>query len=202
MSNSPIAIVGISDDGLETASPAVRRRVEQAEVIFGAERALALLPESIKGERRALSGDLQELTAQLEAAGDRPAAMLVFGDPMFYGLARYVTDKLGKDRFEVIPHVSSMQLAFARVMESWDEAYLTSLDSRPLEAVIERIRTAEKVGLFTTDAIGPKEVAAALLARGIDYFNAYVCENLGAKDEPSRAVRFRKWLSIGSIRST
>ncbi|MEM6798119.1 MAG: precorrin-6y C5,15-methyltransferase (decarboxylating) subunit CbiE [Planctomycetota bacterium] len=179
----PIAIIGISDDGLETASPAVRQRVTEAEILFGSERALALLPAEIAGDRRPLSGDLDELSSQLASVGDRPTAMLVFGDPMFYGLARYVTERLGKDRFEVIPHVSSMQLAFARVMESWDEAYLTSVDSRPLDAVVERIRTAEKVGLFTSDATGPKEIAQALLDRGIDYFNAYVCENLGAKDE-------------------
>ncbi|MEM8864565.1 MAG: precorrin-6y C5,15-methyltransferase (decarboxylating) subunit CbiE [Planctomycetota bacterium] len=178
-----IAIIGIGDDGLDAASPKVRKRVEQAEVLFGSDRALALLPESAAGERRPLSGDLDELAGQLESVGDRSAAMLVFGDPMFYGLARYVTERLGKDRFEVIPHVSSMQLAFARVTETWDEAYLTSLDSKPLDAVLERIRTAEKVGLFTTDDCGPQQVASALLDRGIDYFNVYVCEDLGARNE-------------------
>lgn len=182
MSN-PIAIIGIGDDGLDAASPTVRQRIEQADVLLGNDRALALVPSAAKGERTQLSGDLDELAAQLEAVGDRSAAMLVFGDPMFYGLARYVSQRLGKERFEVIPHVSSMQLAFARVMESWDEAYLTSLDNKPLETVIERIRTSEKVGLFTSDQCGPADVAQALLDRGIDYFHAYVCENLGAKDE-------------------
>src|SRR6185295_20359938 len=46
-----------------------------------------------------------------------------------------------------------------------------------------KIRTAQKVGLFTTDKSGPAEVAKALLQRRIDYFTAYVCENLGARDE-------------------
>ena len=53
------------------------------------------------------------------------------------------------------PHVSSMQLAFARVKESWEDAYLTSLAGRPIEAVIDRIRTAEKVGLFSSDELPP-----------------------------------------------
>ncbi len=62
-------------------------------------------------------------------------------------MARYLCDRLGKDSFEVVPHVSSMQLAFARIKESWEDAYLTNLAGRPIEAVIDRIRTAEKVGL-------------------------------------------------------
>ena len=76
-----------------------------------------------------------------------------------------------------------MQLAFARVMETWEEAYLTDLAKHPLDAVLEKIRTAQKVGLFTTDQCGPADVAKALLERRIDYFTAYVCENLGARDE-------------------
>ena len=77
------------------------------------------------------------------------------GDPLFYGVARYLCDRLGKDRFEVMPHVSSMQLAFARIKESWEDAYLTNLAGRPIEAVIDRIRTAEKIGLFSSDEWPP-----------------------------------------------
>jgi precorrin-6Y C5,15-methyltransferase (decarboxylating) len=109
--------------------------------------------------------------------------VLASGDPLFYGVARYLCDKLGKDRFEVIPHVSSMQLAFARVKESWEEAFLTDLANRALPGALEQIRSAEKVGLFTTESCPPAKVARALLSSGIDYFTAYVCENLGSPDE-------------------
>jgi precorrin-6Y C5,15-methyltransferase (decarboxylating) len=37
--------------------------------------------------------------------------------------------------------------------------------------------------LFTTEEASPPAVARELLARGIDYFRAYVCENLGGPDE-------------------
>jgi precorrin-6Y C5,15-methyltransferase (decarboxylating) len=105
------------------------------------------------------------------------------GDPLFYGISRFLGERLGKDRFEVVPHVSSMQLAFARVKESWDEAYLTNLANHSIEHVVERIRTAEKVGLFTTDENPPSRLASELLRRGIDYFTGFVCENLGSPDE-------------------
>ena len=81
-----------------------------------------------------------------EALGAGRPVLVSGGDPLFYGVARYLCDRLGKDQFEVVPHVSSMQLAFARVKESWEDAYLTNLAGRPLEAVLDRIRTAEKVG--------------------------------------------------------
>jgi precorrin-6Y C5,15-methyltransferase (decarboxylating) len=76
-----------------------------------------------------------------------------------------------------------MQLAFARVKESWEEAFLTNLAGHSLGSVSEMIRGAEKVGLFTSDDCGPSAVAQALLDEGIDYFTGYVCENLGSPDE-------------------
>lgn len=181
--SNKIAVIGIGDDGIGAAPPAVRQRILDAELVLGSDRALKLLPEECQAERRPLSGDLDEVASQLEAVGGRRTVVLIFGDPMFYGLARYVTEKIGKDRFDVVPHVSSMQLAFARVMESWDEAYLTNLANHPLESILERVRTAQKVGLFTSPQQPPNQVAKALLAKGIDYFHAYVCENLGARDE-------------------
>src|SRR5262249_13444786 len=128
--------------------------------------------------------DLQEVVRTLEAnLGRKRMVVVAGGDPLFYGVARYLCDRLGKDRFEVLPHVSSMQLAFARIKESWEEAYLTNLATHPLETVLDRIRTAETVGLFTSEAEGPTQVARTLLASGLDYFRAYVCENLGGPDE-------------------
>src|SRR5690606_25551061 len=55
--------------------------------------------------------------------------------------------------------------------------------TQPLDRVVDNIRTAERVGLFTTESLSPAVVASALLDRRIDYFTAYVCENLGTPDE-------------------
>ena len=109
--------------------------------------------------------------------------ILASGDPLFYGMARYLCEHLGKERFEVLPHVSSMQMAFARVKESWDGAYLTNLANQSIDVVVEGIRTAQKVGIFTTQETPPSAVARGCLERNIDYFTAYVCENLGSPDE-------------------
>ncbi len=176
-----IYIIGIGDDGLGGITQNARNLIESAEVLVGTSSSLSLAP----GEKQhvVVGENLDEAVAALEKLSSQKAVVLASGDPLFYGVARYLCDKLGKDRFEVLPHVSSMQLAFARVKESWDEAYLTNLSNHKLPAVLERIRVAEKVGLFTSGEQSPSAVVAALLERGIDYFTCYVCENLGSPDE-------------------
>lgn len=177
-----VHIVGIGDDGVEGLTAQARRIVEAADVLVGPESCASLVPASIRG-RLAAAANLEELVDRIEAAGPRRVVVLASGDPLFYGTARYVCSKLGKDRFEVVPHVSSMQLAFARVKESWEEAFLANLSGQSLERVIDRVRSSETAGLFTSDQWPAPAVARALLDEGIDYFQAYVCENLGSPDE-------------------
>ncbi len=80
-----IHVIGIGDDGLEAVTGAVRQTIADAEVLLGTDRTLALVPKS-KAERHTISGDLNQLVATIEKAGDKRVALLIYGDPMFYGL--------------------------------------------------------------------------------------------------------------------
>lgn len=200
-----IRIVGIGDDGYEGLTGHARQLVQSASQLIGTPELLRQIPPT-RGERIVIDGDLDNLRQTIDqcvpsssqgkqAAGlatggpesvDLPTGGLVLlasGDPLFYGITRFLFDKVGKEQFEVVPHVSSMQLAFARVKESWDDAYLASLATESLDRVVDRIRTAERVGLFTTESASPSVIASALLDRRIDYFTAYVCEDLGTPAE-------------------
>jgi precorrin-6Y C5,15-methyltransferase (decarboxylating) len=178
-----IYIVGVGGDGLAGLTSRARELVAGADLLVGSDGALRLLPE-VNAERVRIGSDLGEVTEKLRANfGQKRIVVVATGDPLFYGVARYLCDRLGKERFEVLPHVSSMQLAFARVKETWEEAYLTDLSVRTLDDVLDRIRTVKTVGLFTSETYHPARIARELLVRGLDYFRAYVCENLGGRDE-------------------
>jgi precorrin-6Y C5,15-methyltransferase (decarboxylating) len=181
--DTKIHIIGVGSDGLSGLAGKPRELLQSADLILGSEPTLNLVPE-LAAQRLAIGANLPEVVQTLEAyLGKKRMIVVAGGDPLFYGVARYLCDKLGKDRFEVWPHVSSMQLAFARIKESWEEAYLTNLATHSLESVLDRIRTADTVGIFTSEEDNPSTIAKHLLARGLDYFRAFVCENLGAPDE-------------------
>jgi precorrin-6B C5,15-methyltransferase / cobalt-precorrin-6B C5,C15-methyltransferase len=180
--NEKITIIGIGDDGFEGLTRHALDLIQSAGTLFGPANLLAKVPPG-NFQCVPLSADLDQASQSIASHTKGPLVMLASGDPLFYGVARYLCDRLGKERFEVVPHVSSMQLAFARVKESWDEAYLSNLASQNLTHVISRIRGAQKVGLFTTDDAPPNRIAEVLLEQGVDYFTIYVCENLGSPDE-------------------
>jgi len=181
---SRLRIVGIGDDGVVGLTDQARRILTEADLVIGTPSALSLLSE-LPARKETLHADMNEALMQLKEViqvQNKPV-LVSEGDPLFFGVTRYFCDRLGKDLFEIYPHVSSMQLAFARVKESWDDAYLTSMGGRALEPTLDRIRTAEKVGLFPSEEMTPKRLAREMLSRGIDYFRVYVCENLGSPDE-------------------
>ena len=178
-----ITIVGIGENGLDGLTAAARKRVLGAELLIGERKILEMIPPGDSTERYVVEDSLDEAVGVLQDASQSQIVVLADGDPLFYGVARFFFGKLGKERFEVVPHVSSMQLAFARVMESWEDAYLTNLASQHLSTAMGRIRTAEKVGLFTTEDCPPSAVAAEMVRQGVDYFTVYVCENLNSPDE-------------------
>ncbi len=178
-----IRIIGIGEDGPAGLTPRALRLVEEAELLAGGERHLAFFPDH-PAERLVIKSNLAEVAGRLaECLGRRRAVVLASGDPNFYGIARYLTGKLSRRRVEIVPNVSSMQLAFARVGLPWDDAWLASVHGRPVADVVEGVRRHPKVGLFTDDRHTPAAVARALLAAGVADRAAYVCENLGGADE-------------------
>ena len=176
-----VVVVGIGDNGADSLSRDALRRVAEAEVLLGGERHLAFFPDH-KAEKVAIRDNLKEIAARLQKE-TRRVVVLASGDPLFYGIAGYLGTKIGRERLEVLPNISSMQLAFARLKESWHDAALVSCHAKPIEDALDVIRDAKKVGIFTDDENTPGRIARELLKAGIGGFRAYVCENLGGDDE-------------------
>lgn len=119
------------------------------------------------------------------------------GDPLFHGIGRMMIDKFGKDMIEIIPDISSIQLAFARIKESWDDALLLSLHgiSDPtgqtnkisIEELPYFLIKHNKIAMLTDKQNNPSSIAKLILSSlPNDYASSYqisVCEELGYPDE-------------------
>ncbi|HUY87852.1 MAG TPA: precorrin-6y C5,15-methyltransferase (decarboxylating) subunit CbiE [Pirellulales bacterium] len=176
-----VVVVGIGDNGADSLSRDALRRVADAELLLGGERQLSFFADH-PAEKLAIRDNLKEIAARLQAE-TRRVVVLASGDPLFHGIAGYLAAKIGRDRLEILPNISSMQLAFARIKESWHDAALVSCHAKPLEDALDVIRDAKKVGIFTDNENTPARIARELLKAGIGGFLAHVCENLGGAEE-------------------
>lgn len=176
-----VHIIGIGDNGPESLDARARAVVEQAEVLVGGSRLLEMFNGS--AEKVPITAKLDAVVQIIrEKHGKRRIAVLASGDPLFHGIARTLMSRLPREWFEVLPNVSSMQLAFARAREPWDDAVFVSVHGKPLEGLAEHLE-AKKIGLFTDDKNTPDAVARFLLVRGETAWRMVVCENLAGPDE-------------------
>ncbi|TAK31631.1 MAG: precorrin-6y C5,15-methyltransferase (decarboxylating) subunit CbiE [Chloroflexota bacterium] len=176
-------VVGVLDNGPESLTPRAREIVRNAELLLGGQRLLSMFPD-FGSERGVICLNLDQFVDVIRAnLGKKRIVVLASGDPNFYGISRHLLRFLPKAEVQIIPNVSSMQLAFAKIKESWDDAVFASAHGRCIEDVVEVVRTNHKLGIFTDNVNTPAAIARALLSHGINGFHAFVCENLGGPQE-------------------
>lgn len=120
----------------------------------------------------------------LSHAGDH-IVVLASGDPLFFGIGGVLAKKLGPDAVSVIPAVSSMQWAFARMGLAWQDAGFLSVHGRSLDGLAQRINRYDKVAVLTDDVHTPAVLAHYLLDFGMTEYRAFVGERLGGPAEQS-----------------
>ncbi|MBE0598281.1 MAG: precorrin-6y C5,15-methyltransferase (decarboxylating) subunit CbiE [Desulfuromonadales bacterium] len=189
-----IYVIGVGIEGQEGFSRRVRELIAQAEILLGGERQLALFPE-YQGQRVAIGDNLAEVLEILERTGKR-AVVLASGDPLFFGIGRYLLRNLPPEELEFVPNVSSVQYAFAKIKEPWDNAVFVSAHGRSLKGAVDRIVANDKAAVLTDDINTPVAIATELIRRGRDGFAAYLCENLGTADERIIATDVKGLLEI------
>lgn len=178
-----VAIIGIGDDGAHGLSGAGLALVNAAEVLVGGERHLGFFP-AFQGEKLVIKGGLSQLVSQIAHIREyQRIVVLASGDPLFYGIAGFFAAKLGREAVDIYPNLSSLQLAFARMGESWQDAALESVHGRPLQGLAQRIDGKSKVALLTDDTNTPSAIAMYLLQFQMREYEAFVAENLGGEQE-------------------
>ncbi len=174
-------MIGIGDNGAAGLLPSYIDWIHECDVLVGGERHLQFFRE-FNGEKKVIKGGLSALTADLQQE-TRNTVILVSGDPLFYGLGSVLAKKLP---LEIYPYTSSVQLAFSKMQESWQDAYIVSLHGRSIKGFAQRIDGRKKIAILTDEKNSPQAIAAYLKKFGMTEYDAFVAENLQGEDERCR----------------
>jgi precorrin-6Y C5,15-methyltransferase (decarboxylating) len=180
MPQQKVYLVGAGITGWEGFGKKALEVIGKAEVLIGHQRHLDIFPD-FAGEKRVL-GELADMLDFLRET-DRRTVVLGSGDPNFFGVARFLLRNIPKERIEIFPNLTSVQYAFARIKEPWDDAIFVSCHGRELHRAIDRIVAAEKVAVLTDKVNTPAAIARELIERGAEGYEAWLCEDLGTPEE-------------------
>ena len=122
-----IILAGCGPGGLDYIPELTKKAVGAADIIAGAPEMLALFPHFL-GSRIIFAKKIDSFCAEtIAAAQSHRVVVLVSGDPGFHSLARFFMKTAGKERCQIIPAISAVQVAAARLGISWQDAVLSSV---------------------------------------------------------------------------
>ena len=194
-----LTVVGI---GARPLGERARKAVLAADVIVGTRRMCETFSRyaefaDVSPKVRQASTIGAAITSCREAA-EKGAAWCssASGDPLFFGAGRRAIEEFGRKDVEVIPDVSSLQVAFSRIGTAWDDALLVSFHGSSDPARRKRLRYSPEdlpgllaghaaIAALTDKEHGPAEIARALQGASDLWpsLTMHVCERLGFDDE-------------------
>ncbi len=177
-----IAIVGCGPGSPDMITPQALRVIERAEVLVGAQRLLDLFP-SHAAEKIAVGSDVEKVLADIGRRFKmKQIAVLVTGDPGLSSLARPVAERFGRDQCEVIPGISSIQVAFARLGLDWLGARIVDAHGRDPEISWRELAREKKIAFLAGKMEWIRRIIEEAL-RPAGRYRVYCCENLTLPEE-------------------
>ncbi|MBI5309138.1 MAG: precorrin-6y C5,15-methyltransferase (decarboxylating) subunit CbiE [Planctomycetes bacterium] len=193
-----VIIVGCGPGLKAYIHPKAIYNIKKADILVGSRRLLKLFP-GVGAEKIVLEKNYSVLVNRIaDWRSAKQVVVLVSGDPCFFSYTKMIVKKIGRQACSIIPGISSIQLAFAAIGESWDDACFISLHGRDIEyaQLIKQVRSFDKVGILTDHQNTPSVIARRLLDGGIRKRNLFVCENLSLPDERILEVRLAAAVNI------
>lgn len=186
-----LSIVGIGEDGIAGLGEHARALVAGAELVFGGARHLELAGALIKGEAQKWSSPLAASLEAIVAARGRRVCVLASGDPFLFGIGATLSQHVRADEMDVVPAPSAFSLAAARLGWPLQDTTTVSLHGRPIELILPHLQPGRRILALTSDAEGPKGVAALLSANGFGASRLTLLEALGGPRERLRETLAR-----------
>jgi precorrin-6Y C5,15-methyltransferase (decarboxylating) len=189
----PVTVVGIGENGWSGLGDEGRAALSRAREIVGSTRQLALLPEGLAARTELLPSPLLPGLETLLAASAEPLCLLASGDPMLHGIGATIARMIPPADLRVIPAVSSVTLACARLGWAEQSVEVVSAVSQPVQAVHPAVSPGARILVLSRDGATPAAVAALLVARGYGSSEVTVLEHLGGPSERQISGQADAW---------
>lgn len=177
-----IIVAGIGPGDKSYITPAALEKISAAKFLVGGKRALADF--ATQGQKTfPITKDLDAVINFIrEKILLDDVVVMVSGDPGYYS----ILDLLRKNfqSIEVIPSISAMQLAFARLSLSWHSARLLSFHGRRPSDDDLKFEQKKILGLLTDAEFNSATISKILLALGWQKNSSLtICSRLSYPDE-------------------
>lgn len=179
-----IIVVGIGPGNPDYIVPKGLNAIRQAKFLVGGRRALSQFAVD-EQETCPITADIQGvmdfIRGKLQQAD---VVAMVSGDPGYYSLLDALRREFPAEQITVIPGISAMQYAFARLALPWHDATLASFHGRTPTAEEIAYKPGKILGLLTDSQHNSQTIAQILMKAGWPSEQTlHICSRLSYEDE-------------------
>lgn len=184
-----LSIIGLGEDGPAGLTDASKEALARAEIVFGGPRHLALLQLGDRGHPWPIPFDL----APLLACRGHAVAMVVSGDPFWYGAGGSLARHLSPEEWQVYPVAGVFSLAAARLGWRLESTVCLGLHNAPYARLLPHLHRDAQILATLRDGDMLPDLAGWLEARGFGAVELTVLEALGGPRERMRTAPARRF---------
>ncbi|NOT86255.1 MAG: precorrin-6y C5,15-methyltransferase (decarboxylating) subunit CbiE [Methylococcaceae bacterium] len=178
------SIIGVLDNGAASLSAEALQLVRSAQHVIAGSRLLKNLSDECNtAQQYDLTGCLSQVPLWINAAllKNESVVVLASGDPLCHGIAGFLAKKLKPEQIQIIPNVSSIQLAFAALKMAWQSASIASVHTQDtgewvhgatsahgMYVLVQQCRQQSLLAILTSPENNPPRIARMLQMEGLD----------------------------------
>jgi precorrin-6Y C5,15-methyltransferase (decarboxylating) len=184
-----LSVVGIGEDGVEGLSPAARRAVEEAAIVFGGARHLSLASPLLKGEVRQWPKPFGTAPEAVAACRGQKVCVLASGDPFLHGIGATLAREIPIAEMAIYAAPSAFSLAAACLGWPLHEVVTLALHAAPLDLIRPHLQSGTRILALMADGEAPGALAALLCRHGFGASTMILLEALGGPRQSVRRMR-------------
>ena len=174
-----INVIGLGPGNTDYITKLGEKLIQNSDVVIGGKRNLESIVD-FEGEKIEISSNLKEIVEYINNNKLKQISVIASGDPLIYGIGRYLSKNIDKEDLNIVSGISSLQYIFSKVHIDMNDLYITSSHGKTPD--FDYVLSHKKVCMVTDKIIGPKEICKQILDRNLEK-TIVVGENLSYDNE-------------------
>ncbi len=188
-----LSVVGIGDDGLEGLAGIARAAIDEAEVLAGGARHLAMLGDGDKRPRLEWGSPIADTINEIKEHRGSRVAVLASGDPMWFGIGATLARSFASDEMRIIPAPSAFSLLAARMGWALNDVECLSVHGRAFDRLRYFIAPGARLLVLANDGGTPAAVASLLVELGYGESGLCVFAHMDGEGEEKTEAKAAGW---------
>ena len=174
-----INVIGLGPGNTDYITKLGEKLIQNSDVVIGGKRNLESIID-FEGDKIEISSNLKEIVEYINNNKHKQISVIASGDPLIYGIGRYLSKNIDKEDLNIVSGISSLQYIFSKVHIDMNDLYITSSHGKTPD--FDYVLSHKKVCMVTDKIIGPKEICKQILDRNLEK-TIVVGENLSYDNE-------------------